>query len=316
MPQNYSLFPDELYRKEYFMQKIIPSLWFNGNAEEAMNFYTSVFKNSKAGQVSYYGEEGPGIKGKPMVVTFQLEGLEFMGINGGPQFTFTPAVSLFVNCSSGEEMDELFTKLSDGGRVLMEPGNYSFSEKFAWFDDKYGISWQVNFAGKTDNYKQKIVPFLMFVGEAHGKAEEAVRLFTSLFDNSEITSVEHWGPGENEPEGTMKQARFLLSGLEFIAMDSSLAHPFTFTPAFSFLVNCRDQKEVDRFWDKLSEGGKKGQCGWLEDRYGISWQIVPEDLGKLMSDKDPEKTARVRQAVLKMNKLEVEKLKEAYDGQR
>lgn len=296
------------------MQKIIPSLWFDGKAEEAMRFYTSVFKNSKAGKISYYGEEGPGPKGMPMVVTFNLEGLEFMAINGGPQFTFTPAISLFVNCTSGEEMDELFTRLSDGGRVLMEPGNYSFSEKFAWFNDRYGLSWQVNFAGKSGTFRQKIVPFLMFVGDAHAKAEEAVRFYTSLFDNSEITSVEHWGQNENEPEGTLKQARFSLSGLEFIAMDSSLAHPFTFTPAFSFLVNCRDQEEVDRFWDKLSEKGRKGQCGWLEDSYGISWQIVPEALEQMMSDADPEKSARVRKAVLKMNKLDLEELSEAFRG--
>lgn len=296
------------------MQKIIPSLWFDGRAEEAMRLYTSVFKNSKAGKISYFGEEGPGEKGTPLAVTFQIEGLEFMGINGGPQFTFTPAVSLFVNCTSGEEMDELFTRLSDGGRVLMEPGSYPFSEKFAWFDDKYGLSWQLNYAGGVGTFKQKIVPFLMFVGEVNGKAEEAVRFYTSLFNNSVITGVEHWGPDENEPEGTLKQARFSLSGLEFMAMDSSLAHPFTFTPAFSFLVNCRDQQEVDRFWEKLSENGKKGQCGWLDDQYGISWQIVPEALGEMMSDKDPQKSARVRKAVLKMNKLDVKELTQAYEG--
>lgn len=296
------------------MQKIIPSLWFDGNAEEAMKFYTSVFKNSKQGSISYYGEEGPGEKGTPMVVTFSLDGMEFMAINGGPQFTFTPSISLFVNCTSGEEMDNLFTKLSDGGQVLMEPGSYPFSEKFAWFNDKYGLSWQLNFAGTPGSFKQKIVPFLMFVGKAHARAEEAVRFYTSLFKDSEITSVEHWAENENEPAGTLKQARFSLSGLEFMAMDSSLAHPFTFTPAFSFLVNCRDQQEVDTFWDKLSSGGKKGQCGWLDDRYGISWQIVPVALGELMSGGDPEKSARVQKALLKMNKLDIEELKEAYRG--
>ncbi|MCU7496084.1 MAG: VOC family protein [Ignavibacteria bacterium] len=296
------------------MQKIIPSLWFDGNAEEAMNFYTSIFKNSKTGQVSYYGDEGPGKKGSPMVMTFRIEGLEFMAINGGPEFTFTPAISLFVNCTSGEEMDELFRNLSEDGNVLMEPGSYSFSEKFAWFNDKYGLSWQLNFAGTKAGFKQKIIPFFLFVGQEHGNAEEALRFYTSLFPDSAITAVEHFGPNDNEPEGTLKQGKFSLCGLEFIAMDSSLAHAFTFTPAFSFMVNCTDQAEVDFFWNKLSEGGNMGQCGWLEDRYGVAWQIVPEALGGMMNDKDPQKASRVRKALLKMNKLEIEKLKEAYAG--
>lgn len=296
------------------MQKIIPSLWYDGDAEEAMRFYTSVFKNSKTGKIAYYGNEGPGKKGTVLTVTYQLEGLEFLGINGGPQFTFTPALSLYVNCTSGQEMDEYFRKLSEGGRVLMEPGSYPFSEKFAWFADKYGLSWQLNFAGSSSSFKQKIIPFFMFVGEQHGKAEEAVKFYTSLFKNSGIESIERYRAGDDEPEGTVKHARFSLAGQEFMAIDSSLAHPFTFTPAFSFLINCEGQKEVDAFWDKLSEGGNKGQCGWLDDRYGVSWQVVPTALGEMMSDTDPEKSSRVMKAMLKMTRLDIEELKQAYNG--
>jgi len=155
------------------MQKITPFLWFDDKAEEAMNFYVSIFKNSKRGRISRYGEAGPGPKGTVMVATFQLEGQDFMALNGGPHFKFTEAISLVVNCES--------------------------------------------------------------------------------------------------------------------------------------------QDEVDAFWEKLSEGGSKGQCGWLKDKYGLSWQVVPTALGKLMSDPDPEKSKRVMTAMLKMTKMDIQGLQQAYD---
>ncbi len=157
------------------MQKITPFLWFNGQAEEAMNFYISIFKNSKAINVSRYGEGGPGQKGSVMSATFQLEGQTFMALNGGPQFTFTPAISLFVNCETQEEVDEL--------------------------------------------------------------------------------------------------------------------------------------------WRKLSAGGSEERCGWLKDKYGLSWQIIPSVLGKLLQDKDPEKAKRVLIAMLKMNKIDIKILQEACGQQ-
>jgi predicted 3-demethylubiquinone-9 3-methyltransferase (glyoxalase superfamily) len=156
------------------MQKITPFLWFNDNAEEAMNFYTSVFKNARPGKIIRYGSAGPGKEGSVMSVTFQLEGQEFMALNGGPHFTFTPAISLFVNCETQEEVDEL--------------------------------------------------------------------------------------------------------------------------------------------WEKLSEGGEKSRCGWLKDKFGLSWQIIPSALGKLMHDTDPERSARVMQAMMKMDKINIKALEEAYQG--
>jgi predicted 3-demethylubiquinone-9 3-methyltransferase (glyoxalase superfamily) len=155
------------------MQKIIPCLWFDDNAEEAMHFYTSIFKNSMRTNIAYYGDENPELKSKVLLITFQLDGQEFMAINGGPVFSFTPAISLFVNC--------------------------------------------------------------------------------------EI------------------------------------------------------QGEVDNLWERLSEGGEKGQCGWLKDKFGVSWQIVPTALGEMMQDPDPAKTNRLRKALLQMKKLDIEKLRQAYE---
>jgi predicted 3-demethylubiquinone-9 3-methyltransferase (glyoxalase superfamily) len=292
------------------MQKITPFLWFDDQAEEAVNFYTSIFKDSKVGTITRMGEEVPGPKGKVMTITFQLAGGEFMALNGGPVFNFTPAVSFFVTCETQEEIDGLFDKLSQGGTVLMELDKYPFSEKFGWVQDRFGVSWQLNLA----RLKQKIAPFLMFVGEQHGKAQEAINFYTSLYKNSSIIMVAPYGPGQDEPAGTVSHAMFTLNGQQFMAMDSNRAHAFTFTPAISFFVNCETQDEVDKFWEKLSAGGEKGQCGWLQDKYGVSWQIVPTILGQLLSDPDPEKARRVTQAMLQMKKLEIGLLEQAYEG--
>jgi predicted 3-demethylubiquinone-9 3-methyltransferase (glyoxalase superfamily) len=291
------------------MQKITSFLWFDNQAEEAMNFYTAIFKDAKIGNVSRYGEAGPGPAGSVMTAAFQLAGQQFMALNGGPQYTFTPAISFFVNCETELEVDELWAKLTEGGTVLMELGNYPFSEKFGWVADKFGVSWQLMLAGQP----QKITPFLMYVGEQQGKAEEAMNFYTSLFQNSGINNIVRYGPGEEETEGTVVHAAFSLNGQEFMAMDSGQEHAFTFTPAISFFVNCATQGEVDELWDKLSQGGEPGPCGWLKDKYGVSWQIIPTILGELLSDPDPAKSQRVMAAMLQMTKIDIDALKQAYE---
>ena len=290
------------------MQKINPFLWFDTQAEEAAAFYTSLFDNSGIVSTARYGDAGPGPKGSVLTVTFQLEGQSFMALNGGPQFSFTPAISFFVTCTTENEVDALWRKLSKGGKILMELQKYPFSEKFGWVADRYGLTWQLNLAGS----EKKISPFLMFVGKQHGKTEEAITSYASVFKGSRIDQVERYGAGREEPEGTVMHARFSLAGQEFMAMDSSREHAFTFTPAVSFFVNCTTQEEVDELWEKLSQGGKKGQCGWLEDRYGVSWQIVPTVLGELLGDPDPVRSKRVMEAMLKMTKLDIEGLQQAY----
>jgi predicted 3-demethylubiquinone-9 3-methyltransferase (glyoxalase superfamily) len=243
-----------------------------------------------------------------MSATFLLDGLEFIALNGGPQFKFSPATSFFVECETRGEVDEAWKKLSKGGTVLMELAAYPFSEKFGWVQDKFGVSWQLNLAGR----KQTITPFLMFVGEQHGKAEEAMSFHISLFKNSSITRIERYGAGEAEAEGTVKHARFALNGQQFMAMDSGRKHPFTFTPAISFFVSCETQKEIDYFWEKLSAGGEKDRCGWLKDKFGVSWQIVPPILGEFLNDEDEEKSERVMKAMLEMDKLDIKALRRAY----
>ncbi len=294
------------------MQKIIPCLWFDDKVEKAAEFYTSIFKNSKIGNIVRYDEEAAKASGRPkgtvLTVEFTLNGQEFMGLNGGPVFKFTPAISFFVSCKTHEEIDELWGKLSEGGTVLMELAKYPFSEKFGWVNDKFGVSWQLILASAT----QKIAPCLMFVKEQHGKAEEAMNFYVSVFKNSRIHMIARYEKGEDVP-GTVKHAKFSLGGYEFIAMDSGLDHKFTFTEATSFVINCETQVEVDYFWEKLSKGGKEVQCGWLKDKYGLSWQIVPTILGKMLTYKDPEKSKRVMKALLQMKKLDIKQLEQAYN---
>lgn len=287
------------------MQKIVPSLWFNGNAEEAVNFYTSLFNNSKIGNITRRGPDG-----QVMSATFQLAGQMFMALNGGPGVAFTPALSFFVNCESEEEIHELWSRLSAEGQALMPLDKYPPNEKFGWVRDKYGLSWQLNLGAR----RQKIAPFFMFIMDQSGKAEEAINFYTSLFEHSEIITLERYGASEDQPLGTVKYALFTLGGFECMALDSSLEHRFAFSPGISFFVNCETQAEVDELWNKLTAvGGEPGRSGWLLDRYGISWQIIPRILGELLNDPDPVKLQRVLQAMLKMSKIEIHTLCEAYD---
>jgi predicted 3-demethylubiquinone-9 3-methyltransferase (glyoxalase superfamily) len=291
------------------MQKIHPFLWFEGQAEQAANFYTSIFKNSKVGDVLQYGEAGPGPAGSVLTVSFELEGQEFTALNGGPQYKFTPAISFFVNCEGESEVDRLFENLAQGGSVLMPLQPYPFSDKFGWVQDRFGISWQLNLG----NHPQKIISFLMFVREHHGQAEQAMKLYTSLFEDSSIEAIDRYGAGEGEPEGTVRHGRFTLNGQTFMAMDSNLDHSFTFTPAISFVVRCRSQEEVDRYWSRLTEGGEEQPCGWLVDPFGVSWQVTPDALIEMLNAPDAEKAKRVTEAMLQMKKIDIPTLEQAYE---
>jgi predicted 3-demethylubiquinone-9 3-methyltransferase (glyoxalase superfamily) len=153
---------------------------------------------------------------------------------------------------------------------------------------------------------QKITPFLWF----DGQAEEAMHFYVSIFKNSEVISIALYGDAGPGLKGSVMVATFELDGQRFLALNGG--PQFTFSPAVSFLVNCSTQEEVDYLWERLSEGGVKGQCGWLRDKYGLSWQIVPTILGELMQDKDPEKSQRVMQAMLQMHKLDIAGLQRAY----
>jgi len=155
---------------------------------------------------------------------------------------------------------------------------------------------------------QKITPFLWF----NDNAEEAAKFYTSIFKSSKLGTVTRYGEAGPGPKGTAMTVTFKLDGTEFIGLNGG-PH-FKFSEAISFVVSCKTQKEVDYYWDKLSAGGEKGRCAWLKDKYGVSWQIVPTNLRKLLGDKDPKKSQRVMQAILQMDKIEIKRLQQAYEG--
>ena len=299
--------------------KIIPNLWFDRQAEEAANFYVSVFKGSKVGRITRAGKAGFEITGlaEGTVVTaeFTIEGQTFIGINGGPLFKFNPSVSFLVACDTPAEVDALWGKLSPGGEALMELGSYPFSERYGWTTDKYGLSWQV--MAKGDRViRREIIPTLLYVGPQAGRAEEAMRLYAAAFENARVGDIDRWGKGEEpEKEGTVKHGAFVLAGQEFAAMDSSAGHEFAFNEAISLMVRCETQAEIDHFWTKLIDGGgQESMCGWLKDPFGVSWQVTPVALEEMLADPDIKKVERVTNAFLKMKKFDLAELKRAFEG--
>ena len=293
------------------MPKITPHLWFDKEAREAAAFYTSLFPNSKVTNTTTITSTP---SGDCDIVSFELAGQSFQAISAGPYFKFTPAISFFVCCDTKEEVDALWTKLSDGGSIMMELGTYPFSEHYGWLADKYGLSWQIMYMG-GQKYEQKIIPALTFVGDVCGKVEEAINFYTSVFKNSKINYVMKYGKDEApDKEGTVKHAGFILEGMQFAAMESAHDHTFTFSEAISFIVHCETQGETDHFWSNLSAVPASEQCGWLKDTYGISWQIVPSVMGKMMETKDKAALERVTQAFLTMKKFDIAELERAYRG--
>jgi predicted 3-demethylubiquinone-9 3-methyltransferase (glyoxalase superfamily) len=294
-------------------------LWFDSQAEEAAKFYTSVFPQSEVGTILRYGKEGFEFHGRPegsvMVVEFSLAGEKFVAINGGPLFTFNPSISYFVICETMEETDRIWNKLSDGGSALMPYQKYDWSEKYGWVSDKYGLSWQVSY-GKISDVGQKITPSFLFVGEQAGRAQEAMDFYTTVFKNAIIEGVSKYPAGGEEPEGNVAHAQFKLDGQTFMIMESTLnEHNFQFNEAISVIINCETQKEIDNYWNALTaDGGIESNCGWLKDKFGVSWQVDSVELGQMLKDTDQEKVKRVTNAFFSMKKFDIAKLKEAFES--
>jgi predicted 3-demethylubiquinone-9 3-methyltransferase (glyoxalase superfamily) len=297
--------------------KIIPNLWFDREAEEAAHFYASLFENSSVGEPLRAAKAGFEIHSLPegtvMSIPFELAGQRFVGINGGPLFKFNPSISFLVACATKEEVDRLWARLAAGGTALMGLGEYPFSEWYGWTADKYGLSWQVMAMGARP-IGSKIIPTLMYTGAQAGHAEAAIRLYTSLFPNSGIGDIDRYGPDEGpDRPGTVRHGSFTLEGQAFAAMDSAIGHDFVFNEAISLMRLCETQPEIDRLWAKLTaDGGQESMCGWLKDRFGVSWQIVPAGLEAMLRDPDKQKVERVTNAFLKMRKFDIAELDKAY----
>lgn len=303
------------------MKKIIPHLWFDKEAKEAAEFYVSAFGDGKI-TMNHTLHDTPG--GDAEVVGFELLGQPFMAISAGPLFKANPSTSVMVNFDPSKDHEaekhlvELWEKLSEGGKALMELGEYPFSKKYGWVEDKYGISWQLILTDPKGEQRPAIIPALLFVKEAYGKAEEALDFYVSVFKNSRKGLTAPYGPGmEPDKEGALMFGEFAIEGDNwFAAMESAhQEHNFAFNEAISFMVPCDTQEEIDYYWEKLSAVPEAEQCGWLKDKFGLSWQIVPADLEEKLATGTPEQKERVTQAFLKMKKFDLATLDKAWKGE-
>lgn len=301
------------------METITPHLWFDKEAKEAAAFYTSVFPDSRVkNQFTITGTP----TGDCDIVGFELWGQPFEAISAGPHFKFNPSVSFLVNFdpsreeNAAEMLDQVWEKLVQGGSVLMPLQEYPFSKRYGWVADRYGLSWQLILADPGGDERPPIVPALLFVGSNCGRAEEARSFYTSVFPASEKGLLVHYDANQPpEREGTVMFTDFKVLGTWIAAMDSAAEHDFAFNEAVSLIVNCDTQSQIDAYWEKLSADPRAEQCGWLKDKFGVSWQIVPRAMQDMMASADPQTLSRITQAFLKMKKLNLAEIEKAAAAQ-
>jgi len=274
-------------------QKITPCLWYNGQAKEAATLYCSVFDDSKITSQS------------PGVTAIEVHGQSITLLDGGPMFRPNPSISFYYVCETNEEIDRIWKAFTKEGEIMMPMDKYPWSEKYGWVTDKFGVSWQFAL-GKITDIGQKITPCLMFTGKQYGRADEAIAHYSSIFKNSTVDGIMRYPKGMSpEQEGKVQHAQMKLGDYKVMLMESAREHKFTFTEGVSLTIHCEDQKEIDYYWERLTESGKESMCGWLKDKFGVSWQIIPAMLGQLISNQ------KGAQAMMSMKKISIEQLVQA-----
>ncbi len=278
--------------------RITPTIWFDGNAGEAVEFYTSVFgAGSAVLNTTPYPETGlPDFQrdraGQLLVAEFSLRGHRLTALNAGDEFAPTPAISFMLNFdplhysdeqAARADLDTLWQQLAADGKVLMPLQEYEFSARYGWVQDRYGVSWQLILTNPEGDPRPFLIPALMFGGPHQNQAADAVDYWTHVFSNSSIGAQFHYPQptGPATPKSLMF-SEFTLEGQWFVATDSAVEQEFTFTEGVSLLIACEDQAEIDRFWTALSAVPEAEQCGWCTDQFGVSWQIVPKNINHLL----------------------------------
>lgn len=293
------------------MQKIIPHLWFDKEAVEAAKWYVSLFEDSSIIDITTIPDTP---SGDAEIVDFQLEGFKFSAISAGPYFTFNPSVSLMVACRNKEEVDRLHKALSKNGTELMPLDKYPFSQWYAWVQDRYGLSWQLMLVENVEEH-QKIRPTLLFAKDVCGKAEEAIDYYISVFKESNKGFINRFSAGEAmDSRAKINYGEVNIGETQLIAMDHGYGGDFTFNEAFSFMVLCENQEEIDYYWDKLSFVPEAEQCGWVKDQFRLSWQITPANMNEVLMKGSAEEVKRVTEAFLKMKKFDLAALEKARLG--
>ena len=251
-------------------QFITPAVWCNGTADEAAQFYASVFRDASV------VEQVPGVAS-----TVSIHGFRLSLINGGDQYAPNPSISCFLNFDpllfGSEEqarayLDELYEQLNTGG-VLTELGEYPFSQRYAWVRDRFGMTWQLMLTDPAGEPRPFVIPSFMFGGTNHANAEEATSAWIALFDDARRGALHRYEEGAPLEQGTIMFTDFTLRGTWMAAMDSGDFHDFTFTPGVSMIISCEDQKEIDHYWAGLSAVPEAERCGWCVDRWASAWQL-------------------------------------------
>ncbi|HEY1041453.1 MAG TPA: VOC family protein [Candidatus Paceibacterota bacterium] len=302
------------------MKKIIPHLWFDTQAVEAANFYASVFPNSRVTHTSK-------LTGTPSgdcdIVSFEVMGTPFEAISAGPYFKINPSISFMVNfdpsqqADAAEKLDEVWSKISEGGKVMMPIGEYPFSKRYGWVEDKFGVSWQLILTNPEGEERPLVLPSLLFTKDVSGKAEEATNFYLSVFKDSKRGAIAYYPEGAApDTDSKVMFTDFKLEDTWLTAMDGGKTmHDFSFNEGVSLLIKCDSQEEIDYYWEKLSAVPESEQCGWLKDKYGVSWQVTPTMIEEIMQSGDQEKINRVTQAFLQMKKFDIAALEAAAQAE-
>ncbi|HEX5153283.1 MAG TPA: VOC family protein [Parafilimonas sp.] len=278
-------------------EKITPCLWFNNQAKEAAVLYCSVFEDAKITSQS------------PIVTGITVAGQSITLLDGGPMYHPNPSISFYYICEKAAAFDRIWNAFSKEGIVMMPADKYPWAEKYGWITDKYGVSWQLSVGGIND-VGQKITPCMLFTGKQYGRVEEAIAHYASVFKNTHVDGMLRYGANElPDAEGKIKHAQISVNGNKFMLMESARNHNFSFSEGVSLTIHCETQEEIDYYWGRLTEGGEESMCGWLKDKFGVSWQIVPVMLSRIMSD--PAKAGKAAQAFMNMRKLNIEQIVQA-----
>jgi predicted 3-demethylubiquinone-9 3-methyltransferase (glyoxalase superfamily) len=278
-------------------EKITPCLWFNGQAQEAAKTYCAVFANAKITAQS------------PIVTAITVSGQNITLLDGGPQYKPNPSISLYYVCATEAEFDRIWNTLEKGATVLVPASKSPGAGKSGWLTDKYSVSWQL-VVGNVGDVGQKVTPCFVFSGSQYGRTEEALTRYTSIFRNSKVEGIVRYGKNElPEVEGKIKHAQIAVNGQKIKFMEIKSRPDFKFTEGVSLTIHCESQQEIDYYWERLTESGEESMCGWLKDKFGVSWQIIPTMLSKIMSD--PAKAGKAAQAFMSMRKLNIEQIVQA-----
>jgi predicted 3-demethylubiquinone-9 3-methyltransferase (glyoxalase superfamily) len=281
------------------MQKIIPSIWCRRNADEMADFYAAALPDTRIAQTEKYPAEGlpdfqRDMAGKTITIDLEIGGYRLNLLNGGDEFAPNPSISFMLDFDpaswDGEadaaraELDRTWALLADDGSVMIPLGEYPYSPWYGWVQDRFGVSWQLMLAGPGGTRRPPVVPNLLFSGPNQNRAGDALATYAEVFGGTRGTTAGYPEPTGPATAGAVMFGDVELAGQWFAAMDSGTEQDFTFTEGISLIVQCENQDEIDRFWNVLSQDPAAEQCGWCRDAFGVSWQVVPKNIGELLKE--------------------------------